>query len=474
MSNRKRRLTIYGLISLALVAVVVLLLYQRRQAPVDLEVVEPTNPELLEPRVAKLLDRLVKKTRADPANGSLHGELGMAYEANQLWAEALGSYLNAAILEPSEILWRYHVAIATAETGDFAASLDQLRQLAQQNPDFAPAQQRLGIALLELGDFGATEAAFGKVLELRPERPEGYIGAAEVRLRRGEPEGAVPLLESALGLAPGNRTAHHLLGTAYRYLGLADKAERELAAGVGTQPYQLPDALSAEIQKYAVSLPDLIDRAEALRQQGKIDESVRILESCAASHPDNLTVLNNLASAYLSQGEPERARQTLDRALEIEGGNFETYILLTMWALRTDRLEEALQYADAAVERGDKLAETHSGRAQVLVKLRRFEEAAASMEEALRLEMRNPRIYLGLGVLYESLDRLDDARDLYNQAVEKWPDLLPAYLGIASVEIAEGRTMEAESALDAARAIDASDPGIAELERRLGAAVPRE
>ena len=47
------------------------------------------------------------------------------------------------------------------------------------------------------------------------------------RLLEGDAEGAVPLLESALELRPGDRQSHYLLGLSYRALGRQEEAKRE-------------------------------------------------------------------------------------------------------------------------------------------------------------------------------------------------------------------------------------------------------
>jgi tetratricopeptide (TPR) repeat protein len=453
-----------GLAALALVAAIVWL--EPRPQPV-IEVVRVASPENLDPEVRKLIDRLVADAESDLTDGARHGRLGLAYEANRLWPEARDSFAQAAELEPSEMLWRYHFAVASDEAGDFEGALEMYRELAGDHPSFAPVHQRLGLALMETANFDGALAAFHRVINTVPREPAGYLGAAETRLRRKEPAAAVAILGRALEVDPRDRGIHYLLGLAYRDLGREEEAAKELALGVETSTRYLPDPLSPQVQEYAVNLSARIQRAGALRDAGRLADSARVLESCLESHPDNLTVLNNLGIAYLGLGEADRAHEVLSQALEIGGGSHDTYLILASWALETGRHEEALGHADAAVERGGKLAQTHVTRAQVLVQLGRYEEALQSMERALELETRNPQIYLGLGVLYEALNRHEQAYDLYSRALGNWPDLVPASLGLGSAALVLGRLEEAKAALAAAKKLAPDDPEVAALEERL-------
>ncbi len=433
------------------------------------EVVLPREPALLDPAVRGLIDRLVADVKTQTDDGARHGRLGLAYEANGLWPEAHDSFALATALAPGDMVWRYHLAVATQEAGDFEEALERLQEIATEYPAFAPVQQRLGRALRDTADFDGALRAFQYVIETAPERPEGYVGVAEIWLQKNEPARALAVLETALEVDPRHRGVHYLLGLAYQDLGRNEEAARELALGVETTSSYLPDPLSAEVEKYRVTLPAQIARAGALREAGRLADSARVLAACLAHHPHNLTVLNNLAIAHIGLGELDRAHEYLFRAIEIDGGNFETHAILASWALETGRVDEALGYADAAVERGSRMAQTHMTLAQVLVQLGRYEEATESMEEALRLEVRNPQIYLGLAVLYEALGRLTQVRELYLRAIGQWPDLLPAHLGLGSAALALGRFDEAESALAAARALAPDAPEVVDLEQRLRA-----
>ncbi len=451
----------------AAVIVAALLLWQQGWLAGAPEVVTPANAELLDPAVRALVERSVAEARQQPRDARGHGRLGMVYEANSLWPEARAAYARAAELDPASRAWRYHLAISTQEVGDFATALKLYRDLAADFPDFAPLQHRLGVALLEIGELQPALGAFERVTELRPRDPAGSVGAGTVLRLLGQPAEAAERLERALGLDPSHRMAHYQLGLVYRDLDRPQDAERQLALGLSAKAGFLSDELSTEINGYAVSLPATVARAERLRQAGRHREVAALFERALESRPDNLTLLNNLASSYLAQGEPERARATLERALELGGENAETLLNLGGWALATGRPAQAIEFADRGLALDDRLARLHGVKAQALIRLRRYPEATVSMEEALRLEVRDPALFLGLGVLYEAAARWSDAREVYERALLIWPDLVPAHVGRCLAALSLGDRHGAEESFTAVRRLAPDHPRLDALRRAL-------
>ena len=58
-------------------------------------VVLPSDPDGLEADVHALVDEHVARIRNNPTSGAAHGELGLVYEGNKLWDEAVRSFERA-------------------------------------------------------------------------------------------------------------------------------------------------------------------------------------------------------------------------------------------------------------------------------------------------------------------------------------------------------------------------------------------
>jgi len=465
----RRRLGPVGVVVLAILASI----RAAAQGPVM-----PSDLPHLDPAVVELIESEAARVRQQPKTGRAHGRLGLVYEANLLWEEAAASFALAAALDPGEKLWRLHHAVALRQSGDFNAALEALRALGAAEPDFAPAWQRLGEALLEAGDLDGAEAAFQRVAELVPRAAEGPVGLGAVALRRKDAARAAEILAGALRLDPGYKRAHYLRGLALRDLSrddpsLRQEASRELtlgAGGGGAAVRYLPDALSPALEGYAVNLTARLARAAGLLAAGRAPEAAAELERAVAAHPASVTAANNLAAAYLRLNRLDEARQILGRALTLDDSRFSTYLNLASWALRSRHTKEALGYADSAVERAPDLASPHFIRAQILLALGRTAEAMASARTAVEKDPSNPQHPSLAGDIALRLGHLEEAEDLYRQALAGAPNLVPALLGLARLSLATGRLDEAEKALAGARKEIPGHPQLQALEQQLAAA----
>ena len=427
----------------------------------------PPDLDLVEPAVAELIRSAALEVEAEPGQAETHGQLGMVYEANNLWPEAESCYENAATLDPRDYRWRYRLAVASRQTGNLDRSLELLRQLVTERPELAPAHQRLALALLERGELAGARFHFQRLIELEPAAPQGYTGQANVHLLEGDAAGAVSLLESALRLQPKDRQAHYLLGLSLRALGRQDEASRELAMGLGATPSYLPDALDFEIERLGVNLTARLDRAGTFLGLGRVEEATKELETALRDHPDNLQVMNNLAIAYLRLNKTDDALTLLQRALTIDDQGFATYLNLSACYMRMGRPEEALAATDAAVSRASEVAKTHLARAGVLGAMGRFKEAGASLETVIDLEPDNLRAHLMLARVHELTDQPAEAASEFSAALKLAPEDLGAWLGLARTRLELGEVSAAEQALARALELAPEHPQVIELGQRL-------
>ncbi len=222
--------------------------------PASPKPVLPEQTDRLQPELLALIRAHVKAVRENPEDPKARATLGLVYEANELWVEALASYQQAVRLQPDEPMWVHHAAIAAQVLGEYATALPLLQDAAKRFPDFAPIQDRLGEVLLGQGRVEEAARAFEQTIRSTPQRCAGYVGLADVRLRQGAYEKAAALLEHALALTPRYATARHLLGLAYRGLGRDDEARQQLALGMNAKKRYLVDAWGARRADFIVSV----------------------------------------------------------------------------------------------------------------------------------------------------------------------------------------------------------------------------
>ena len=149
-----------------------------------------------------------------------------------------------------------------------------------------------GIGLLLQGDLRGAEAAFRTVMEIDPTYADGPVNVARARLREGDVEAAVPLLEQALELSPGLARAHYFLGAALRALGRYDEALAHF------------EAARAQYPRDRVVL-NQIGRIHFLER--RFDEAVATLEEVLRIDPEDLQAHYNLMLSHQGAGRAEEA-----------------------------------------------------------------------------------------------------------------------------------------------------------------------
>ena len=436
-----------------------------RDPAADLVIPRPSRE--IDAIVTRLIDEHVALVESAPGDARAHGTLGLVYEANGFWAEAQQSFANARSLDPGEVLWPYHMAIAMRQAGDVEGSSRSLKALASEHRDFASLLHQHGNALLEAGETRDAARVFQRVIELEPGRPEGYVGLADTKLRQGDHAGAAALLEPAIEIDPGYRTAHYLLGLAYRGLGREDDAARELAKGLNALVRYMPDALTAQKQRFTVSVSGRLVEADTMLEYGRPAEAAAVFEDVLAAQPADVGVINSLATAYIRTNQVERAYALLRRAHEIDSTNYLTLMNLAVCCLTLNRPAEALQYAERGLERRPDVAKIHVVHGVVLASLQRYAESRAALLEAQRLDARDPQIHTALGEVCYRLARYDESRQHYIQAVKLLPDSLQAQVALCEVCITLGDAVGAEAALQAVQRLAPNNPQVLALERRV-------
>jgi Flp pilus assembly protein TadD len=89
----------------------------------------------------------------------------------------------------------------------------------------------------------------------------------------------------------------------------------------------------------------------------------------------------------------------------------------------------------------------------------RYGDAEKFYQEALRLNPKEARAYLGLGRLYAAQDRADDAAAAFKKAIEVKPKLAEAYFNLGMIYAATGRK---DAALEQHAALQRLSPDLAQ------------
>lgn len=273
-----------------------------QERPQAVDAADVVGPAVGSP-VAATIRSLEERVAAGATEPQPYAQLGLAY-LRQARDEADPSSLppaERALRKSIELQPRDNVeafvgmaALANARH-DFSQSVEWSRKAIRANPYGASAYGLLGDALFELGRVRAADAAYQKMVEVRPD-VASYVRVSYAHQYHGRPQAALAVMELALDAAgPNGETAawvRHQIGDVHAGLGDNREAKRQNEIGTQVAP------------GYA---PPMVGLAEAHVATGKLEEAIELLEVAAADLP-SLEYLVTLGDLYSATGRDEQAR----------------------------------------------------------------------------------------------------------------------------------------------------------------------
>jgi tetratricopeptide (TPR) repeat protein len=299
----------------------------------------------------------------------------------------------------------------------FSEALNEARRAQTLSPDDHDNYGAITDALVELGDYpGAIESA-QKMVDLRPDSAS-YARVSYLRSLHGDGAGAVAAMRVAVKAAnpndpEGAAWCRVHLGDELMNEGKKHEAEREYDTALLIFP-EYPLALAAQARA-RIGVGDLEKAAELYeRAQNRVPL------------PDTAIALGDLY-AKLGRVEEARRQYELVNFVERDSATSGTYSrqLAMFWADHDEKLAEALAIAQR--ERATRQdIYTCDALGWILFKNNRIEEAKKSIDEALRLNTRDARIFYHAGLIYKAHGDWQKATQYLSKALEINPyfDLL--------------------------------------------------
>jgi Flp pilus assembly protein TadD len=239
-----------------------------------------------------------------PDDAVVHYDLGYAYTAMQMPADAKSEYEKAIALDP-KMASAYQNLGVTLIPSDPAAAIEPLQHAAELVPDDARTKWLLGIALeatkkdaLAIEQYQAAAKLDAKNVEIR-----NSLGFALLRAgRTGDAEAA---FREALSLQPAGAAADQAHKGLLQAL-LAEKKNDEAATELGAY-------LAAHPGDAAMQL----EHASLLVDAGKDDDALAELDKAAAAGPESLRALKLRAAIYFRTKQYDNLVPVLVKAIAL-------------------------------------------------------------------------------------------------------------------------------------------------------------
>jgi len=277
-----------------------------------------------------------------PADGGGHSNLAFAYLSMRRFDQAVASGGEAVTLDPNNVIKRMNYAMYAMYAGDFETSIEESRNVLEQNPAFGYAWFTLGRSAMASGDFEAAQGAFttlgsegGMGSTLAP------MGEADFEMLLGRHSRAVDVLTPAIEASesPFEQAAMLVaLGEAHLALGDPDRGAEAARGATEASQHESVLYLAARVllhagdtdgmEAIAVQLEDKLQsqtaalagllRGERALLEDRMPEAVRTLRDAWKEY-DFWFAHFLLGRAYFEVGHYPEAIDELDASVRREG-----------------------------------------------------------------------------------------------------------------------------------------------------------
>jgi tetratricopeptide (TPR) repeat protein len=369
--------------------------------------------------------------------------------------------LKAALaVDPQSLRSRYILARIAQSEGNRSEAIRWLLPCASTNPPIEDAQARIGKLYWETGQL--KQARFWT--------------------------------EKAVATAPWDGSLHYRLGRIYQQAGEGEQAQKEFAKSVNAKAadsqgvQQVMDcgrALSTKDMATAFEIRDrflhgaqldpdlLVALGASFAGAGEPDQAVELFKVAADRDPDSFQALFNLGLALLNLKRPGEAVSPLRASLRLAPASKEANAALALAYVLQDNYKDALGPLEAA-----RAADPQDRRTAGLLSVAYYKNGAPAkaipiLRETLKSSSDDPKVYFLLIDCLNATEKQQEALEVADQALKRFPELSRAWLGKAQQMARLGQYHEAGPlfAKAAELAPDRVEPllGLAEAQQKDGA-----
>lgn len=311
------------------------------------------------------------------------GDLEQAVKALDAedWATAAPLLETIVVEEPENVEVQFNLAYCYAELQQGDKAVEHYRKVVELKPGLVEAHMNLGILLMERREFREAVPHFQAVSEGRPDEFASALYLAHASLEIGEPEAAAEAYKKAVALDPQSADAH---------LGLGQSLLRSGRASEAAPRYQ---------------------------RAAELDPALESMKLELAEHLEN-------------NGDPEKALALYRGYLTVDPEAVAVRERIGLLLLELKRYPEAVEFFEQAVERDPTIA-NRAALAEAYLNTDEIAKALPHLREAAAAENADPALRLRYANLLLHNEKFADAARNYLALLERKPDLVDAWNGLA-------------------------------------------
>ena len=274
-------------------------------------------------------------------------------------------------------------ALTRFQNGDVNGARELLDRAKQKNPRLAPAEVMLGRLLLATGQLAPARAELERATSAYPNDPEAYLLFGEVALREGRTTDAEALFLKGKSLADqfkdnAKRQRNFLLRADAGLTGVAESREQWELAQKYLKDWLEQDPESAPAHQHLGRTYFKLSSGDKNYDKEAYEE----FQAAAKLDPQLTNPDIMMGNMYEENKNHAQAAKFIEAAVKKNPQNLKVMLDAAIWAMVTNRLTDAQNYADSALKIDPKSVDSQVLRGQIARMTGDLKTAETLLEQA--------------------------------------------------------------------------------------------
>ena len=283
-------------------------------------------------------------------------KLGLVYMETKQWDKAVTVFKGLLKGSPDSDRIRFYLANLYEEIGLYDDAVAEFKNINSSSKLYVDATLHVANIYKNTGKLPLSKEHLKNALVASPQTMQFYIYLASLEEESEQNEEAIKVLEIAYKYFPDDEKVLYYLGSLYDRVGLTEKSIAKMEQIIFLNPKHA-DALNylgytwsiqgknlEQAEKYlqiAMSVkpnnPFILDSwGWHLYLNGKVKESIKVLERAVSLKSDEFTIVSHLADAYMKANLQEKAMATYQKAVNLtEDSKEKAQVLAKIEGLRS-------------------------------------------------------------------------------------------------------------------------------------------
>jgi tetratricopeptide (TPR) repeat protein len=248
------------------------------------------------------------------------------------WKDSMTLFRHTLHVTPHNPVAQNNLGVAHADAGDFEAAIGHYVEAVRMRPDYWKALFNLGVALADQGDLEAAIGYYSEAIRFEPRHAAAHHNLGVAVAKQGRLQEAIGHFSEALRLKPNYAEAHYNLGSALARQGSLKEAMAHYTEALKIKPdygevhYNLGVALTRQgnhkeaIGHFSEAVRIKPDYAKAhynlgllVAEQGRLQEAIGHFQDALRIKPDFVKARHNLQLTLGLTGKLSPGSDTLVR-----------------------------------------------------------------------------------------------------------------------------------------------------------------